>query len=58
MRSLDPSPPVLLVVDDKIVQDISFLDPSWVRSIELIDDVRTTMYGSMGANGVLRILLK
>ncbi len=58
MRSLDPSPPVLLVVDDRIVSDISFLDPNWVRSIELIDDVRTTMYGSMGANGVLRILLK
>jgi len=58
MRSFDPSPPVLLVVDDRIVSDISFLDPSWVRSVELIDDVRTTLYGSMGANGVLRIMLK
>ena len=58
IRSLDSSPPVLLVVDDRIVPDISFVDPSWVKSIELIDDVRTTMYGSMGANGVLRIVLK
>jgi hypothetical protein len=58
MRSLDPNPQVLLVVDDKIVSDISFIDPSWVRSIELIDDVRATMYGSLGANGILRITLK
>ncbi len=58
MRSLDPSPPVLLVVDNRIVSDISFLDPTWVRSVELIDDVGATMYGSMGANGVLRITLK
>lgn len=58
MRSLDPNPRVLLVVDDKIVSDISFIDPNWVRSVELIDDVRATMYGSMGANGILRITLK
>lgn len=58
MRSLDTTPEVLLVVDDKIVHDISFIDPSWVRSVELIDDVRTSMYGVMGANGVLKIMLK
>jgi hypothetical protein len=58
MRSLDPNPKVLLVVDDKVVSDISFIDPNWVRSVELIDDVRATMYGSMGANGILKITLK
>lgn len=58
MRSFDASPQVLLVVDDRIVQDISFVDPGWVKSIEFIDDVRTSAYGVMGANGVLRILLK
>jgi hypothetical protein len=46
------------VVDDKVVSDISFIDPNWVRSVELIDDVRATMYGSMGANGILKITLK
>jgi len=58
MRSFDTTPEVLLVVNDRIVSDISFVDPGWVRSIELIDDVRSSMYGSMGANGVLRIILK
>jgi len=58
MRSLDPDPKVLLVVDDKVVSDISFIDPNWVRSVELIDDVRATMFGSMGANGILKITLK
>lgn len=58
MRSLDPSPPVLLVVDNRIVSDISFLDPTWIKSVELVDDVGATLYGSMGANGVLRITLK
>jgi len=58
LRSLDQADPVLLVVDNRIVSDISFVDPSWVKSIELIDDVRSTMYGSMGANGILRITLK
>lgn len=58
MRSFDTSPEVLLVVDDRIVSDISYINPAWVRSIELIDDVRSTMFGSMGANGVLWIMLK
>jgi hypothetical protein len=57
-RSFDRTPEVLLVVDDKIVSDISFIDTEYVKSIEFIDDVGTTMYGSMGANGVLKIRLK
>ena len=52
------NPQVLLVVDDKIVSDISFIDTEYIRSIEFIDDVGTTLYGSMGANGVLKIYLK
>jgi hypothetical protein len=57
-KSFDRTPEVLLVVDDKIVSDISFIDTEYVKSIEFIDDVGTTMYGSMGANGVLKIRLK
>lgn len=58
VRSFDSTPEVLLVVDEKIVKDISFVNPSYVKSIEFIDDVGATMYGSMGANGVLKITLK
>jgi len=58
LRSFDRTPEVLLVVDDKIVSDISYINTSYVKSIEFIDDVSTAMYGAMGANGVLKIKLK
>lgn len=58
LRSFDRTPEVLLVVNDKIVPDISYIIPSDVKSIEFIDDVGSTLYGSMGANGVLKITLK
>jgi hypothetical protein len=58
VKSFDSNPKVLYVVDDKIVPDISFVTPGYVRSIEFIDDVGATMYGSMGGNGVLKITLK
>jgi hypothetical protein len=58
VKSFDPNPKVLYVVDDKIVTDISFVIPLYVKSIEFVDDVGATMYGSMGGNGVLKITLK
>jgi hypothetical protein len=58
IRSFEQNPKVLYVVDDKIVSDISFVSPINVKSIEFIDDVGATMYGSMGGNGVLKIYLK
>ncbi len=58
IKSLDLNPLVLYVVDDKIVPDISYINPTYVKSIEFIDDVGTTMYGAKGANGVLKIYLK
>jgi TonB-dependent starch-binding outer membrane protein SusC len=58
LRSFDRTPEVLLVVDGKIVSDISFVDTEYIKSIEFIDDVGTAMYGAMGANGVLKITLK
>lgn len=58
IRSFDHSPNVLLVVDDRIVTSIDFVDPEYVKHIEFIDDVRATVYGVSGANGVLKITLK
>jgi len=57
-KSFDRTPEVLLVVDDKIVSDISFINTEYVKSIEFVDDVSTSLYGAMGANGVLKIRLK
>jgi len=58
VKSFDSTPEVLLVVDEKIVRDISFIIPSYVKSVEFIEDVGATLYGSMAANGVLKITLK
>jgi hypothetical protein len=58
VKSFNSSPQVLYVVNDKIVSDISYINPSYVSKIEFIDDVGATMYGMSGANGVLKITLK
>jgi len=58
VRSFDSNPQVLYVVDNVIVSDISYINPEYVKAIEFIDDVGTTLYGSKGANGVLKITLK
>lgn len=58
IRSMDANPQVLYVVDDKITTDISYVNPTYVKSIEFVDDVSATMFGSKGANGVIKITLK
>jgi hypothetical protein len=49
---------VLYVVNERIVPDISYLIPDDVKTIEFVDDVGASLYGSFGANGVLKITLK
>jgi len=58
VRSFDPNPQVLYVVDDVIVSDISYIAPDYVKAVEFIDDVGASMYGVKGANGVIKITLK
>lgn len=58
IKSFDVTPEVLLVVDERIVPDISFVLPDDIKKVEFIEDVGATAYGSMGANGVLKITLK
>jgi len=57
-RSMNSNQQVLYVVDDKITPDISYISPLYVKSIEFIDDVGASQWGSKGANGVLKIYLK
>jgi hypothetical protein len=47
----------LFLVDDNYVNDISFVNPVEVRSIELLKGEDATLYGSRGANGVFLIYL-
>jgi TonB-dependent SusC/RagA subfamily outer membrane receptor len=48
----------LFVVDGTNKDDISFLNPGDIASINLIKDGGTAMYGSRGANGVIVITTK
>jgi len=53
----DASP--LYVVDNMLLNDISFLNPQDVASIEVLKDASATaIYGSRGANGVIIITTK
>jgi hypothetical protein len=58
VRSFDPNPQVLFVVDNVIVSDISYISPEYVKNIEFIDDVGASAYGVKGANGIIKITLK
>ncbi len=53
----DASP--LFVVDGMLLDDINFLNPSDVASVEILKDASATaIYGSRGANGVIIISTK
>lgn len=58
IQSFSLSPKVMFVVDDMVVADISTILPSEIKSMEFIDGVSASYYGSNGANGVLKITLK
>ncbi|HET7320926.1 MAG TPA: SusC/RagA family TonB-linked outer membrane protein, partial [Longimicrobiaceae bacterium] len=53
----DASP--LYVVDGMLLNDIKFLNPNDIRSIEVLKDASATaIYGSRGANGVIIVTTK
>ena len=53
----DASP--LYVVDGMLLNDISYLDPNDIASVEVLKDASATaIYGSRGANGVILITTK
>lgn len=58
IQSFSLSSSIMFVVDDMVVTDISTILPSEIKSMEFIDGVRASYYGSSGANGVLKITLK
>ncbi len=49
---------VLLVVNGMATNDISFISPADVKSVEYISGPDASKWGSRGANGVLEITLK
>ncbi|TKG90775.1 SusC/RagA family TonB-linked outer membrane protein [Puteibacter caeruleilacunae] len=56
MNSINGSSSPLYVVDDIIGVDPSTIDPSEIKSVEILKDASSTaIYGSQGANGVIII---
>jgi TonB-dependent SusC/RagA subfamily outer membrane receptor len=58
IKSLNASNSALLVVNGIVVQDISFISPNQVKTIEIVKGPDASMYGSRGANGVVCITTK
>jgi len=56
IRSINASNEPLILVDGQQVEDISWLSPEDVQSIDVLKDASSTaMYGSRGANGVILV---
>jgi TonB-dependent SusC/RagA subfamily outer membrane receptor len=57
-NSILGSSDALLVVDGIIVSDLSSITPNTVKSVDILKDASSSMYGSQGANGVVLITTK
>jgi TonB-dependent SusC/RagA subfamily outer membrane receptor len=58
ISSINLSSCALYVVDGVVVSDISSINPSDVKSIDVLKDSGASIYGSRGANGVVVIQTK
>ena len=56
--SINMSSEALYVVDGIITNDISWISPGDVKTIDIIKDSQASFYGSRGANGVVVIELR
>ena len=52
------SEPPLLILDGVPVEDISSINPTMIKSIDVLKDGSAAIYGSRGANGVILIETK
>jgi TonB-dependent SusC/RagA subfamily outer membrane receptor len=58
VTSITTSNEALYVLDGMVVNDIGFVHPCEVKSIEILKDGMAAIYGSRGANGVVLIETK
>jgi hypothetical protein len=57
-KTIHGSNMALLVVDDVIVSDVTFLNPSQIVSISKVSMSNASIYGARAANGVIKITTK
>ena len=58
VRSVNSSNEPLILVDGMEMSDISSIAPNTVKSVEVLKDASTSIYGFRGANGVILITTK
>jgi TonB-dependent SusC/RagA subfamily outer membrane receptor len=58
MTSINSGNEALLIVDGTEVSDLSFINPREIKSIDVLKDAATSIYGTKGANGVVVIETK
>ena len=58
MASINSSTDPLLVVNGQVVDNIDYLSPQDIKSVEVLKDASSSIYGSRGACGVILITTK
>lgn len=58
INSINSSTDPLLIVDGCTVNDIDYLNPKDIKSVEVLKDASASIYGSRGACGVILITTK
>ena len=58
INTLTGSTEPMFIVDGVVVDDISYLNPYEVASVDVLKDSEASAYGVQGANGVILITLK
>ena len=58
MASINSSTDPLLVVNGQVVDNIDYLSPQDIKSVEVLKDASASIYGSRGACGVILITTK
>lgn len=58
INSINSSTDPLLIVDGCTVDDIDYLNPKDIKSVEVLKDASASIYGSRGACGVILITTK
>lgn len=58
IKTINCSSNALLVVDGVIVNDLSFIPPNTVKSVDILKDASASAYGCQGGNGVVIITTK
>lgn len=58
MSSINASLEPLLVVNGQVVENIDYLNPQDIKSVEVLKDASSSIYGSRGACGVILITTK